>query len=361
MSLYDFPLIQSKMSNEMPEDLFWRLYIERFANKVSRLVYLDRADPTGLSSSSERPSLVGYLWDDYRDLESKAAKHRGPLEVLHVRAVGLHLRLSALFNQPEAENYRHDLIELYWTTNRFLEAALAFSSLRYAGTYITWMMLAGGFTLMKMLNSSFARHTDLPAGRKLFNATISAIRASSIANNDLPSRLAEVLAQLWRCDGAGMIPSSANAENGAMDESLQLRSRCRMSMSVVNDSVLRWRERYQFKGDGTTTAEILDTNNPTDPNLPANTNSAIGTATNGEAANVPTGFTESGLPILENMGGINDTLGNMNFEMFDPLTWMLDGDFPFDNGDAGATAAAAAAPNGWPALEGADENSFFGQ
>ena len=110
------------------------------------------------------------------------------------------------------------------------------------------MIVAGGFTLLKLLNSFFANHIDLDYGKNLFNRTIWAIRSISVTMNDLPSRLAEVLAQLWRGGGAGsrVMPQ----DDGVMDSSLQLKVRCRMSMSLVFDSVWRWREEFQAKGRG---------------------------------------------------------------------------------------------------------------
>lgn len=57
----------------MPKDLWHRLQIERFCNKVSRLVYMNRSDPIGLSKDEERPSLISILSEDYRELEESTA------------------------------------------------------------------------------------------------------------------------------------------------------------------------------------------------------------------------------------------------------------------------------------------------
>ena len=110
------------------------------------------------------------------------------------------------------------------------------------------MIVASGFTLLKLLNSFFAQHIDIEYGKTLFNRTIWAIRAISVVTNDLPSRLAEVLAQLWRGGGAGSKTSHADLDTS--DSSLQLKVKCRMSMSLVYDSVWRWREEFQAKGKG---------------------------------------------------------------------------------------------------------------
>ena len=117
------------------------------------------------------------------------------------------------------------------------------------------MVIAAAFALLKLMNSFFANDIDFGYGKKLFTDTVAAIRMISVKINDLPSRLAEVLAQLWRSSGAGSRKSQDGVEN--TDSSLQLKVKCRMSMSLVYDSVWRWREEFQAQGRGN-----LDCNHP---------------------------------------------------------------------------------------------------
>lgn len=112
----------------------------------------------------------------------------------------------------------------------------------YSPYYIYQMMVAGGCTLLKLCKSFFASHIDMEYTKSLFNRTIWAIRRVSVSGNDLPERLAEVLAQMWRLSGT----SSSNNTN--VDDSLMLKVRCRMSMSLLFDSVWRWREDARTKG-----------------------------------------------------------------------------------------------------------------
>lgn len=173
------------------------------------------------------------------------------IDNLYLKAAGAHLRLSAFFESPTSKDYHLDLLALWLSTTSFLECAFnletpAGSVIIYATNYILQMIIASGFTLLKLLNSFFANHIDITYGRQLFNRTIWAIRSISVTTNDLPSRLAEVLAQLWRGSGAGSkVP---RGENYSTDSSLQLKVKCRMSMSLVYDSVWRWREESQGQG-----------------------------------------------------------------------------------------------------------------
>jgi len=268
----------------------------------------------------------------------------------------VHLRLAAFFDSPSAPNYVNDLLELYFATEAFLTTALHLDdpdgpALRHSTSYLMQMILAGGFTLLKLLNSFFAQHIDVPAAKSLFNKTIWAIRRTSISNNDLPSRLAEVLAQLWRRYGAATRPCSI-----AVDGSLQLKVRCRMSMSLVYDSVWRWRDEVAVDANASNLDSAVD--NPTNPE-----DGPGGSGTNSAAAGgVSTAVSRSATPARVGQLINNDLAlpsdGAMSYmshpgmsaayvgptpsfsdgfhEVFDPLTWVLDGSIEFQTypGDA---------------------------
>jgi hypothetical protein len=117
--------------------------------------------------------------------------------------------------------------------------------LSYTPYYIYQMMVAAGCTLLKLSKSFFSSHIDMEYTKNLFNRTIWAVRGVSVSSNDLPERLAEVLAQMWRL-GGGTQQSAGN--NTDVDDSLRLKVRCRMSMSLLFDSVWRWREDTRTKG-----------------------------------------------------------------------------------------------------------------
>lgn len=168
---------------------------------------------------------------------------------MFLRAANLHLHLSAFFDEPTTKNYRERVLSLYVATTSFLEVVLNLETevgpvLSYTPYYVYQMMVAAGCTLLKLCKSFFASHIDMEYTKNLFNRTIWAIRGVSASSNDLPERLAEVLAQMWRLGGA-----TQRANNSTdVDDSLRLKVRCRMSMSLLFDSVWRWREDARTKG-----------------------------------------------------------------------------------------------------------------
>lgn len=172
------------------------------------------------------------------------------ITVLYLRASNLHLHLSAFFDDPSAKDYRQRVLSLYVATTSFLEAAMNLETevgpvLSYSPYYVYQMMVAAGCTLLKLSKSFFAAHIDMEYTKNLFNRTIWAIRGVSVSSNDLPERLAEVLAQMWRL---GVVSQRSTTSNADVDDSLRLKVRCRMSMSLLFDSVWRWREDARTKG-----------------------------------------------------------------------------------------------------------------
>lgn len=133
-----------------------------------------------------------------------------------------------------------DLTKLFVATTSFLSRVLDLELspgelIGHSTNYILQMIVSAAFALMKLLKSSFKRHIDFTHGKLLFNGAISAIRRISVMDHDRPIRLADILAQMWNATG----PEPAG------EDELQLKVRCRMSMSHVYDMVWRWRQRFR--------------------------------------------------------------------------------------------------------------------
>ncbi|KAF1990437.1 hypothetical protein K402DRAFT_370443, partial [Aulographum hederae CBS 113979] len=257
-TLYDATLTprhhDGKESQLVPDDLRARLELEKFSDKITKTIYCNNSPATESLGEQQGPLYAKMLKNDLEELERRLNRSNkfGAWDDIHLKGIRLHLRLCAFFDSPRSDSYREDLVDLYFVTKYFLEAVLAEEAqLKYAPNYIMQLMLAGGFTLLKLLNSFFAIPLDREEARNLFSRTVWAIRAMSVTTNDLPQRLTEVLAQLWLAWGAGMptpngnLPSGSNgsgANAGDMDSSLQLQLRTRSSMSLLFDSVWRWRD-----------------------------------------------------------------------------------------------------------------------
>lgn len=258
MFVYDWALAPTNASDEIPKlpvEVEARLLIERLSNRATKALYSNEHSLAGIDDDAHRSTMSSFLSREFRDLEQKLRHEMGAstFTMLYFYAACLHLRLSAFFASPTSPDYQDSILNLWFATKEFLECAFNLSTtsgsfLIYSTNYILQMVVAAGFTLLKILNSSLAVNIDIAYGRSLFTRTIYAIRSISVLANDLPARLAEVLVQLWKGWGAGQ--RMPKQDDGGNDTSLQLKVRCRMSMSLVYDTVWRWREEYQASGRG---------------------------------------------------------------------------------------------------------------
>jgi hypothetical protein len=103
------------------------------------------------------------------------------------------------------------------------------------------MILASGFALLKFTITPMSEYIDTSSLKTTFNSAIVAIRKISVSNNDLPGRLADVLAQL-KARGNQTYRENNDWQN------LQLNVRSRMSMSITFDCLWQWRKGFEANG-----------------------------------------------------------------------------------------------------------------
>ena len=273
-TLYDWTLASKPDGDEsfrLPSAILNPLLIEQFNDKVFKTLYTNHHDPVGLGADHERNTYVSFLSKDFEDLQEKLHGDTSPTTNVYLHAACLHLRISAFFSPSSEPSYQSDLFKLYSAITSFLNACLELNmpttvsvnavmtpnsnagsqniTMASATIYLFQTMLAAGFGLLKLNYSFLGQHgLDTESAKVLFRKTIFALRGMSVAENDLAERLAEVLAQVWLSGRVRAEPNEDNIGIGEFDDSLRLRVRCRMSMSLVYDAVWRWRQNFQLKG-----------------------------------------------------------------------------------------------------------------
>lgn len=268
-SLYDWTLALRPGDDnalQLTPDLEARLRIERFCDKVSKEMYSNASDPRGVAGDEHRAMLMRVYRRDYAELHANIMSQRlGPIVKLHLRAACLHMRLAGFFDASTTPGYMDDLMGLWRAATSFLDDLLEHgqtkspgsksggSLLTYATNYVQQMLVAAGFTVLKLMRSFFSKTIEFHRGRNLFHQTVQAIRTTSVVHNDLQWRLAELMVQMWngaRLESTNHALDPHDDSPVHVDDSLQLKVRCRHSMSLVFDSVWRWREEYQSLGRG---------------------------------------------------------------------------------------------------------------
>ncbi|KAF7714889.1 Fungal Zn(2)-Cys(6) binuclear cluster domain-containing protein [Penicillium ucsense] len=280
----------------LSENLAIRLRIEKFCDRVTKSLYSSKPEPAEYVSA-EKLVIVQILESELRDMEVQFGQEM---------SAELHLRYFVfLSSNPRSD----DLTKLFIATTSFLGRVLDLETspgelIGHSTNYILQMIVSAAFALMKLLKSDFSRHIDFSHGKLLFNGAISAIRRISVMDHDRPIRLADILAQMW----------NATSPVAADEDGLQLKVRCRMSMSHVYDTVWRWRQRFR---PGKTVEEIQAAAAAANQPMSTSTHGILPAeaALDNSALMLPAQFDESGAFFSE--AGFS--------EVFDSLNWVFDG------------------------------------
>lgn len=337
------------------------------ASRINKCLYatsgskfVDKAALTYMDLERERLKEENRQMDGV-DTSESTSKHADTLltsaaafRELHHRAVNLHLHLYSFFDNEARLERREDLVALYFAAASFLDSVFELQEERrliYVPYFIMQMSLAAGFALLKLLNSDFAARLPFDQGKTYVLRTIDAMRKAKVVPNDLTDRLAEVLAQLWKESTRGRSSLHSNSmsqspivgnpnanptlfggqhqqqqqqrreSTGMLEDPLGLIIRSRMSMSVVFDCVWRWRES-QIHG----AVEQLDStvvNNPTNPDSSSNSSPPPGAIIENPAHTMPQ-FNPHLNTLSMPLQLPNGLTSANSFEIFDPVSWMLD-------------------------------------
>lgn len=106
---------------------------------------------------------------------------------------------------------------------------------------ISGMVLAA-LSILKIHRSELSAHLNLEQGEQAYFAAIVSHRERSLHNDDLYSRGATIMSQLWNSD------KIFKTANGATD-TLGSRVRTRLSMSIVFDCFWWWRQEFGGQKD----------------------------------------------------------------------------------------------------------------
>ncbi|TPX08423.1 uncharacterized protein E0L32_010153 [Thyridium curvatum] len=325
-TLYDWTLAVRPGESgpfQLSEELEARLEIERFCDKISKEMYSNASDSRGVAGDEHRAILMRVFRREYSELHAAILSRNNvsPIAKLHLKAAGLHLRLAGFFDSSTTPGYMDDLLGLWRTTVAFLDDVIEADKnsalerpgggiLKYVTNYLQQMLVAAGFALLKLMRSFFSRSIDFERGRRLFHETIQAIRATSVVNNDMNWRLAELMVQMW--NGA-RLDSGTQAYHdddpaAKIDDSLQLKVRS-----------LKHPTNPDSANESSASSTHLDsTLMPPTHGLPASLLSAS------SGAMTPNGGSGLAGPQNSLFQGLNEFGNPGNYDFFDPQHWMLD-------------------------------------
>ncbi|PON21662.1 hypothetical protein TGAM01_v209400 [Trichoderma gamsii] len=227
--------------------LRWHLRIEQFRHRVSQALTSNALDPAGFTSVRERLSLYRLLNASLVDLEREAI-NMTPITRHYLAAARLHLHSFYLLDESSVDGYSDRIVVLYQTAYSLIEQCLEMDNeesgfFHYCPFFCYQVFVSAAFIILKvMMNGYFEKLLDVKSGRKLLDAAISSLRKMSVANNDLPGRLSDVIGFFCTLTDPRVI-------SGDSIDDLRLRVRNRLSMSIVYDSLWEWRKHFQSDGN----------------------------------------------------------------------------------------------------------------
>lgn len=162
---------------------------------------------------------------------------------IYLSTARLHLHAFYLFDEPAIDGYKDRIVTLYQTARSLIQQSLDLDKdektlFKHCPFFYSQAFVCASFIVLRILNSGYQSLLDVNDGNVLLNSAISALRKMSVANNDLPARLSDVIG--FFCSLSDHRPMSGQTTDG-----LQLRVRNRLSMSVVYDSLREWRRYFQ--------------------------------------------------------------------------------------------------------------------
>jgi transcriptional regulatory protein LEU3 len=134
---------------------------------------------------------------------------------------------------PDAEA----LARFYSLCINVIEAAVTLIQQSYFSFSMDRSITLAGFVILKLHRSSIASHLDLAAGEKAFFQAVEFLQSVSLQQGDVYVRTAHIMKDLWSSNKV------FRKKNGQI-ESLGLRLRTRLGMSVSFDMFWYWREEF---------------------------------------------------------------------------------------------------------------------
>lgn len=212
--------------------------------------------PTWTSNKKSLPSLH-HVFASYIHIFRCCADKLTARTQIYLSAARLHLHSFYLLDNPSVDGYTDRIGTLYQSAYDFVAQSLAMDQegkvpFHYWPFFCYQMFVSASCTILRILkNGHFDAAVDVDSGKALLNSAILALRKMSVANNDLPARLSDVIAFLYSQRGIRCVP-------GDPPHSLRPRVLNRLSMSIVYDSLWEWREHFRVcqNTDANTGAEL---------------------------------------------------------------------------------------------------------
>ncbi|UPX17520.1 uncharacterized protein EKO05_0007869 [Ascochyta rabiei] len=198
-------------------------------------------------------------------LLSLSASAPSDLDSLQLSCARIHVMAFHFFAHPMSPD-ADGLSRFYSLCVSTINAAAAMAQqVHFASvsqSFVDRTICLAGFSILRLVRSPLAQHLDLASGEQAFFQAAQFLKNVSLQPGDIGVRTAMIMHDLWNS-------SKVFRRKDGRIESLGLRLRTRLSMSVSYDMFWYWREEFgnmqnPYNGD----ENVLASNEATQPNTP---------------------------------------------------------------------------------------------
>lgn len=238
----------SKLYADLPKNIRQVLQTELFRDKVISALandsFLNGATIT--KPTHERLPLYKLLERDW-NLLNAGLDTSSALIRYHTISARLHLQAFFLFDDPASEEYDQRILSLIATASWLIQHLLDTETqtppgfMPYCSFHAYQSLPLAGFVLLKVVRSEYFADLishELLTARFLLENCIRLMRVMSVSDNDLALRLSDVLAYLYKHPNPRVVCGEGRG-------ALMLEIQSRLSMSIVFDSLWRWRDQFR--------------------------------------------------------------------------------------------------------------------
>ncbi|OAL18756.1 hypothetical protein AYO22_10450 [Fonsecaea multimorphosa] len=227
----DFDKYQTAMAHVIPPVLQYRERIHHIATDMISAVVR-----TGVTQRGSKNDAALEMLIELYDKELSRVIVPTSDDFAHLEIVSFYFFTQTISTKPM------HLIKIYDDAVNAIEHATFIQDFALVCTfYFHRMLLLAAFCILKILRSDMNSAVDARAGERAYFKFILLLKEASVQHDDICSRGAGILTQLWASDNI-----FKRADGGR--DSLSLRIQSRLTMSVVFDCHWWWREEFGGQG-----------------------------------------------------------------------------------------------------------------
>lgn len=222
-------------------------------------------DQQMLSLSQSAPSEIGECNTFDQRVQADSSDNL-QLNCARVHILAFHFFAHPTNPGPDTES----LSRFYSLCINVIEAAWALVQQSYFSFAMDRSVTLAGFVILKLIRSPIAANLDLAAGEKAYFHAVDFLKSVSLQQGDIFVRTALIMKDLW---GSNKV---FRKKNGQI-ESLGLKIRTRLGMSVSYDMFWYWREEFGNMQNPYNNGEETNhpSHDPSRPSTPPPTNSFL--------------------------------------------------------------------------------------